>query len=61
MTIRAMEYCARAVVRHLDGDMALFESYIEMAKMIHEKETSIATIEELVSEEIRNKLYKMVS
>lgn len=61
MTEQALEYCARAVVRHLDGDMDLFDKYVQMALMIHKKETSIATVGELVPEGTKRKLYEMVS
>ena len=61
MTKQALKYCARAVVRYLDGDMDLFDKYVQMALMIHEKETSIATVGELVPERTKQKLYEMVS
>lgn len=41
--------------------MDLFDKYVQMALMIHEKETSIATVGEMVPERTKQKLYEMVS
>lgn len=55
------EYCARAVIRYLNGDMKLFYSYVHKAMRIYEQEKYIATIEELIGSETKNRLYELVS
>lgn len=57
----AMEYCARAVIRYLNGDMDLFRTYTRKAMKIYEQEKCICSIEEMVSEGTREKLYEMVN
>lgn len=57
----AIEYCARAVVRHLNGDMKLFEKYRDKAIQIYEEEKDICSIEEMIPTNIKIKLYEMVS
>lgn len=61
MTIRVLEYCTRAVIRHLDGDIDAFKDYVEMAKIVYENQKNIATIGELMPEEIQKQLYVRVS
>ena len=61
MSIEAIEYCARAVVRHLNGDMNLFRAYTRKAMKIYEQEKYIATVGEMIPEQTRRKLYEMVS
>lgn len=61
MSYTVEEYCARAVIQYLNGDMELFEYYKSIAMRIYEQEKYIATIEELVGEEIKNNLYELVS
>ena len=56
-----IEYCARAVVRYLNGDMDLFKSYTNKAMKIYEQENCIAAIGEMVPRQTREKLYEMVS
>ena len=58
MSYAVEEYCARAVIRYLIGDMKLFYSYVHKAMQIYEQEKCIVTIEELVGEEIKNSLYE---
>ncbi len=55
------EYCARAVIRYLNGDMKLFYSYVHKAMRIYEQEKCIATIEELVDKQTKDRLYELVS
>ncbi len=59
--MKAIKYCARAVVRHLNGDMNLFNIYRNKAIQIYEEENGIVTIGELIPAEIKVKLYEMVS
>jgi hypothetical protein len=59
MTKQALKYCARAVVRHLDGDMERFERYRDMAIQIYSQECY--TIGDRISAETKQKLYEMVS
>lgn len=59
MTKQALKYCARAVVRHLDGDMEQFERYRDMAIQIYSQECY--TIGNRISAETKQKLYEMVS
>ncbi|WP_236910165.1 hypothetical protein [Clostridium sp. Cult3] len=56
----AIEYCARAIIQHLNGDIKLFQSYRDKAIELYEKENSVP-IEELIPAKIREKLYEMVS
>ena len=59
MTKQALKYCARAVVRYLDGDMEQFERYRDMAMQIYSQERY--TIGDRISAETKQKLYEMVS
>jgi len=61
MSIEAIEYCARAVIRHLNGDVGLFKKYRDKAIAIYEEEKNIVTIGDLIPGEIKIKLYEMVS
>lgn len=61
MSYTVEEYCARAVIRYLNGDMKLFYSYVHKAMRIYEQEKYIATIEELIGSETKNRLYELVS
>ena len=56
----ALEYCARAVIRHLNGDFKLFEKYRNKAIEIYEEEKSIVTIGEMIPNSTKEKLYEMV-
>ena len=58
MTKQALEYCARAVVRRLDGDMEHFERYRDMAIQIYRQEYYL--IGDMVPVETKRKLYEMV-
>ena len=58
MTKQALEYCARAVVRHLNGDMEHFERYRDMAIQIYRQEYYL--IGDMVPVETKRKLYEMV-
>lgn len=59
MTKQALKYCARAVVRYLDGDMEQFERYRDMAMQIYSQERY--TIGDRISAKTKQKLYEMVS
>ena len=59
--LKAMEYCARAVIRHLNGDIGLFKKYRDKAITIYEEEKNIVTIGDVIPREIKIKLYEMVS
>jgi len=61
MTLEVLEYCTRAVVRHLNGDMKLFYAYTHKAMKIYEQEKYIAALGEMIPEATRRKLYEMVS
>lgn len=61
MSIEALEYCARAVIRHLNGNMDLFKTYARKAMKICEQEKYIATVGEMIPEQTRKKLYELVS
>ena len=61
MSIEALEYCARAVIRHLNGDMDLFKTYTNKAMKIYEQEANITTIEEMIPNNTKIKLYAMMS
>lgn len=61
MSYTVEEYCARAVIQYLNGDMELFEYYKSIAMRIYEQEKYIATIEELIGSETKNRLYELVS
>jgi hypothetical protein len=55
-----LEYCARAIVRYLGGDIEQFVKHRDKAMEIYIRE-NIVTIGELVSAETKVKLYEMVS
>lgn len=57
----AIEYCARAVIRHLNGDFKLFEKYRDKAIEMHENELCLCSIGEIIPRQIKRKLYEMVS
>lgn len=65
MNNQVLEYCARAVIRHLKGDMKQFTKYKNKAIEIYEKqifeESCMCSISELVPERTKKKLYEMVS
>ena len=61
MSIEAIKYCARAVVRHLNGDLDLFKSYTRKAMKIYEQEKCICSIGEIVPAATKRKMYEMVS
>ncbi|WP_077369695.1 hypothetical protein [Anaerosalibacter sp. Marseille-P3206] len=56
-----IEYCTRAVIRYLNGDMDLFKSYTRKAMKIYEQEKCIAAIGEMIPTTTKQKLYEMVS
>ena len=60
MTLEVLEYCTRAVVRYLNGDMKLFKKYTNIAMKIYEQEKCIAAIGEMIPVTTRKKLYEMV-
>lgn len=55
------KYCARAVIRYLNGDMDLFKSYTRKAMKIYENEKCICSIGEIVPATTKRKMYEMVS
>lgn len=55
------KYIARAVIRYLNGDMALFEHYRNIALKLLEKEKEFAAIGELIDKDTKDKLYQLVS
>lgn len=57
----SIEYCARAIIRHLNEDFEMFEDYRDKAIDEYEKENKLVTIEELIPKKTKNKLYEMVS
>lgn len=56
-----IEYCARAIIRHLNGDLKLFEEYRDKAIEIYEEENNICSIEEMIPGSTKEKLYKLVN
>jgi hypothetical protein len=61
MTYEVEKYCARAIIRHLNGNKDLFYTYIHKAMKIYENEKCIATVGELIDKNTKTKLYEMVS
>lgn len=65
MTKEVLEYCARAVVQYLDGDLRTFYKYSSKATDMYKKlkfaESCSYPIKEVVPEDVRKKLYKIVS
>jgi len=61
VSTEAIKYCARAVVRHLNGDMNLFRAYTRKAMKIYENEKCICSIGEIVPATTKRKMYEMVS
>ncbi len=57
----SIEYCARAIVQYLAGDIKLFNEYQNKATEAYEKETSICTVGEMIPVQVKRKLYEMVS
>ena len=61
MSIDINKYIGRAVIRYLNGDMNLFYTYVNKAMKIYEQEKCIAKISELIDNNTKYRLYKMVS
>lgn len=59
--MKTIEYCARAVIQHLNGNLELFKKYRDMAIKIYEEEKNIVTVGELIPGSTKKKLYEMVS
>lgn len=57
----SIEYCLRAVVQYLNGDFKLFKKYRDRAMEIYENERGLCSIEEVIPNSTRKKLYKMVN
>lgn len=57
----SIEYCARAIVRHLNGNVKLFEKYRDKAVEIYEEERNMCSIEEMIPARTKEKLYKLVN
>ena len=62
---KVLELCARAVIRHLNGDMKTFYSYRDKAIEYYEKqkfeESCIYQVRHLIPEKTKRKLYELVS
>lgn len=60
-----LEYCARAVIQHLGGDMKAFYDYRNKAIAIYEEqkfdESCNYPVKHMISDEVKEKLYEMVS
>lgn len=56
-----IEYCARAIIQYLDGNVKLFEEYRDKAIEIYEEEKNICSIEEMIPDGTKKKLYKLVN
>lgn len=56
----SIEYCARAIIRHLNGDVKLSKKYEKRAVEEYEKEQFIAVIGEMISARTKEKLYQIV-
>lgn len=61
MSYTVEEYCARAVIQYLNGDMELFEYYRSIALKLLEKEKEFIAIGDLIDTKTKNRLYMMVS
>ena len=63
MSHEVMGYCSRAIVRYLNGDMALFLQYVDKAMELYEeekkKERLYITIEELIDFDTKERLLSM--
>lgn len=59
--MKTIEYCARAVIQHLNGNLELFKKYRDMAIKFYEKEKNIVTVGEMLSDRTKEKLYDMVN
>ena len=57
----SIKYCARAIVRHLSGDVKLFEEYRDKSVEIYEEERNMCSIGEMIPARTKEKLYKIVS
>lgn len=57
----SIEYCARAIIRHLNGDLKLFEEYRDKAIQTYEEEQCVCSIGEMISDKTKEKLYKLVN
>lgn len=56
----AIEYCVRAVIQHLNGDIKLFQKYRNKAIEIYEQEQCMCSIGEMIPRQVKRKLYEMV-
>lgn len=56
----SIKYCARAIVRHLSGDVKLFEEYRNKAIEIYQEERNMCSIEEMIPGSTKEKLYQVV-
>lgn len=56
-----IEYCARAIIRHLNGDLKLFEEYKDKAIETYHREQCICSIGEMIPGSTKEKLYKLVN
>ncbi len=57
MSPEVQKYCSRAIVRYLDGDMALFNFYVGQAANIYERQSRLyVTIEDILDNNTKAKL-----
>jgi len=60
-----LQYCSRAVIRYLNGDMILFLQYVDKAMELYEeekkKERLYITIEELIDFATKEKLLSLIA
>jgi hypothetical protein len=63
MSPEVLRYCSRAVIRYLNGDMALFLQYVDKAMELYEeekkKERLYVAIEELLDFDTKEKLLSL--
>ncbi|NNG67330.1 hypothetical protein [Caldanaerobacter subterraneus] len=65
MSPEVMGYCSRAIIRYLNGDIALFMEYINKAMELYEeekkKERLYITIGELIDFATKEKLLSLIA
>lgn len=65
MSPEVLQYCSRAVIRYLNGDMILFLQYVDKAMELYEeekkKERLYITIEELIDFATKEKLLSLIA
>ncbi len=56
----SIEYYARAITRHLNGDIKLSKEYEKRAVEAYHREQCICSIEEMIPGSTKERLYKLV-